>query len=163
MAKLGLALFSLVVGFGCGPTDQTIDIVHDPCEPLVLAPAPDATGAEVDGVSAAMALWQDRADARLTMDDVPGAMRLPIRFESAALAFFGLYDDEEGIVFVNADLEDPYERAVTITHEIGHAFGLVHVGRGERRSVMNPSNLDVLPTPEDVEALATIWGPCGTD
>ncbi|MBI2897861.1 MAG: hypothetical protein HYY06_30160 [Deltaproteobacteria bacterium] len=159
MAKvLGfLALWSLI---GCVATDNTIDIVHDPCEPLVLDPAPDATLPERESISAAMELWRAKAEARLTLDEVPGAMRLPIRFESAALAFYGLYDDEEGIVFVNRELEDSEERAVTITHEIGHSFGLVHVDRSERSSVMNPANLDVLPTPEDIEALSAIWGPC---
>ncbi len=159
MAKLGASL-ALVSLFGCAPTDHTIDIVHDPCEPLVLHPSADATEAERDSISAAMTLWREKAAARLTMDEVPGAMHLEIRFESAALAFYGLYDDEAGIIFVNSELEDPDDRAVTITHEIGHSFGLVHVDRGERSSVMNPANLDVLPTPEDVEALSGIWGPC---
>ena len=62
-------------------------------------------------------------------------------------------------MFINTDLAGA-PLAVTIAHEIGHAFGLVHVPADQRTSVMNPNNLVVEPTAEDVDTLATRWGGC---
>ncbi len=60
-------------------------------------------------------------------------------------------------MFINTDLAGA-PLAVTIAHEIGHAFGLVHVPAGQRTSVMNPNNLVIEPTAEDVDTLAMRWG-----
>ena len=51
-------------------------------------------------------------------------------------------------------------QAVTIAHEIGHAFGLAHVPAGERASVMNPGNLNIEPNADDAATLALRWGAC---
>ncbi len=104
--------------------------------------------------------WNEVAGTRLTLEDVAGAARLPVEFEEAAPAFFGIYLDEEGRVVINRRLTEPHGRAVTIAHEMGHAFGLVHLEPETDISVMNPANLEVEPTPEDAGRLAEIWGRC---
>jgi predicted Zn-dependent protease len=48
-----------------------------------------------------------------------------------------------------------------IAHELGHAFGLVHVSPDTRPSVMNPGNTTVAPNDGDRAALEALWGTCG--
>jgi hypothetical protein len=50
--------------------------------------------------------------------------------------------------------------ADVIAHEIGHAFGLVHVTG--RASVMNAGNIDVAPNAGDAADLSALWGACDT-
>ena len=69
------------------------------------------------------------------------------------------HDAPNGQVFINTDLSGE-ALAITITHEIGHAYGLRHVSADQRTSVMNPNNLVVEPTSEDVDTLAMRWGVC---
>jgi hypothetical protein len=64
------------------------------------------------------------------------------------------------VVYVNLALTDRHERAVTIAHEVGHAFGLIHVDRAVRSSVMNQGNLEVEPSPADHHELTALWGDC---
>jgi Zn-dependent peptidase ImmA (M78 family) len=103
----------------------------------------------------------------MTMDAGPGSTALatstpmvPLTFQVAAAPFHGLYDDRAGRIFVNEDLTDVAPLRITIAHEIGHAFGLPHVSASVRRSLMNTGNTTVSITPEDVDALAAIWGRC---
>ena len=65
-----------------------------------------------------------------------------------------------GVVYINEAIEDDRARAVTVAHEMGHAFGLFHVAAEERASLMNPGNLSVGLTPADVETLIGLWGSC---
>ena len=88
-----------------------------------------------------------------------GAPGLPIHFQNAAPPFHGFYDAPSGQVFINTDLSGA-PLTITIAHEIGHAFGLVHIPADQRSSVMNPNNLVVEPTAEDVDTLANRWGGC---
>ena len=85
---------------------------------------------------------------------------MPLAFQVAAAPFHGLYDDGAGRIHVNEDLTDVGPLHITIAHEIGHAFGLPHVSASVRRSLMNTGNTTVGITPEDVDALAAIWGRC---
>ncbi len=85
---------------------------------------------------------------------------MPLLFQVAAPPFHGLYDNQAGRIFINADLTDVDPLRITIAHEIGHAFGLSHVSPSVRPSLMNSGNLTIGITPEDVEALAAIWGRC---
>ena len=59
-------------------------------------------------------------------------------------------------------MDDDRQRAVTIAHEIGHAFGLLHVSVDDDASVMNDGNLVTEPNGFDVDALRSLWGACGT-
>lgn len=138
--------------------DATINITHDVCAPLTLVPT-GASAVQRDGIEAALALWRARGMSTLVVDEpVAGAPALEVRFEVAAAAFHGVYDDEAGVVYVNAALTSPSALAIVIAHELGHAFGLPHVT--ERASLMNPGNLVLPPTLEDEAALVALWGAC---
>ena len=63
------------------------------------------------------------------------------------------------VIFINDEL-DGDELMLTTAHELGHAFGLTHVDPGMRRSVMNPNNITVSPTSDDVAKLHALWGTC---
>ena len=161
--SLAVGLSLLIAVAACAPEQIPPGeaVAFDPCEPLLLMPASTATAAERDGIAAGAVLWNAIAGTRLTVADAgaSGDVLLPIHFQSAAAAFHGLYDPTNGQVFINTDLSGGAQ-AVTIAHEIGHAFGLAHVPSGERASVMNPGNLNVEPNADDVATLALRWGAC---
>ncbi len=156
-----LSLSFLVVGLvacaGGGETEK-IDIVFDPCEPLVLE-VQEGNSEEESRVADAIDLWNQRAGSMLTLDEVEHAPLLPVVFDDAPAAFNGHYDDEDAVVYINHDLNGR-ETAITVAHELGHAFGLYHVRAEERASVMNHGNLVVEPNESDVDALEAVWGAC---
>ena len=149
---------------GCAADDGgAIEVVHDACRPLRVA-AEGGTAEQLASLDDAIAFWHARgvsAPERVHPDDA--AADLVVRFEEAAGNFHGLYDGERATIFVNSVLDDRRERAVTIAHELGHAFGLVHVDRDQRASVMNRANLTVSPTGADAEAIVELWGACSGD
>jgi len=112
----------------CAASDDTIDRTFDPCAFDVADVATDA-----------VALWN--------LERTPGAPMIDVQFEDAAPAFHGHYDDERGIVLINSAITEPHALSVVIAHELGHAFGLPHIG--DRASVMNRGNLAIEPTAED--------------
>jgi hypothetical protein len=128
----------------------------------LVAPAADTTAEEWAGVDAAMELWHAVGGPPISRQaghhPVAGLQTLPIGFERAAPSFFGLYRPAQADILINRALIDPRARAITIAHEMGHAFGLAHV-KG-RRSLMNPGNLQVLPAAEDVRLINERRGPC---
>ena len=144
---------------GAGGESAGDPIAFDACAPLPLLTDAGLTDAEAAGVVAGAALWNQRAGTHLMMAPDPGAVGLPIHFQNAAAPFHGFYDAPSGQVFINTDLSGA-ALAVTIAHEIGHAFGLVHVPADQRTSVMNPNNLVVEPTAQDIDTLAMRWGVC---
>lgn len=132
----------------------------NPCEPLVVGLDPGVTDAERASAEAAVARWNRVAATRLTTADAHAPV-VPLHFQEAAYAFHGLYDDARGVVYVNQALaSDPAACSVVIEHELGHAFGLLHVPASTRSSLMNPGNLTMGPTPADVAAVASRWGAC---
>jgi hypothetical protein len=147
-----------------GPGNNDSPVTYSPCEPLAVMTEPDITPAELAGVSAGIALWNNRAATRLMLSGDSGssiAAAVPVRFQQAAAPFHGFYDSHAGLIFINRQLGTEHERAVTVAHELGHAFGLVHVAVGARPSVMITGNLVVEPTLSDVDDLAALWGRCG--
>jgi hypothetical protein len=165
-ARLGAVISSLACAVGCGQgagVSGGPDIAYDACAPLALMSDPGSTDTAAAGIAGAIALWNAKAGTHLMLPGGPGATGaagLPIHFQAAAAPFHGLYDAPRGQVFINTDLSGA-PLTITITHEIGHAFGLVHVPPDQRSSVMNPNNLNVEPTAEDVDTLANRWGVCG--
>ena len=117
----------------------------------------DATAAQQTSVADALSLWSARGISAFALGDADG---VDVVFTSGNPAVYGYYDDTAGIVYVNATVTDPAQRAVTIAHELGHALGLVHVPAQVRASVMNPGNLSVDPTDGDVAAVVARWGEC---
>jgi hypothetical protein len=167
----GSALAAAVT-LGCAPAPASGGpaVTFDPCTPVMLIPDANATADQVAGVAAGAALWNASAGADvLTTSALPSplpgdggvAPTLPIHFQTAAAPFHGLYDAPNGQIFINEDLTGE-ELAITVAHEVGHSFGLVHIPPDQRASLMNPGNLTVLPTPQDVATLAGLWGRCGS-
>src|SRR5687767_1802091 len=125
---------------------------------MALVAADDATDAERRAIDDGAAMW--RALGAYSFGGGEGAQRIDIVFQDAAAAFHGFYDDTIGVVFINRGLDDDHQRAVTVAHELGHAFGLLHVETRARPSVMNPANLSIEPNADDAAALAELWGSC---
>jgi hypothetical protein len=153
-------LVALVALVACGDPvgDTTLDITFDPCEAIELVPAVGTDAGQLAAIDAAAGMWRDAAGVRI--DRAPGGAALAIRFEDAALAFRGVYLDEEGVVVVNRGLDGAKAQEIAIAHEIGHALGLWHVDDDERTSVMNPGNLSIRPNDGDAAELAALWGDC---
>jgi hypothetical protein len=161
--RLSLLLVAALLG-GCAAdtADDTLQVVYDPCEPVALSPAPGAGADEVASLDRAIDMWRRMGTTGLdrAQPDAPRSGRvLEVRFETAARVFYGVYDDESGVVFINRRLSDDHARAVTIAHEVGHAFGLPHIAG--RDSVMNPKNLVHEPNAGDGDSLRALWGDCG--
>ena len=165
---LTVLLASVAAACGGSSSDSVVSAVRfDPCHPLALVVGAGTSGDRAAGVRAAADLWNGAARAQLSVDEAPTApaldatgaasATLPVDFQPAAAPSHGFYDPN-GQVLINDDLT-ARPLAVTIAHEVGHAFGLVHVTG--RPSVMNAGNLDVEPNDGDVAALAALWGNCG--
>ncbi len=146
---------------GCATkTDSTIDLVFDPCTTRVVAGA-GATPSQLASIDRALELWNRAAGLSLErVSDPPSDTVIEVSFVPTIAALRGVYDDEVGAVMINRDIEADEERALTIAHELGHAFGLHHVSVDERASLMNPGNVRVPPTAEDVDELRASWGNC---
>lgn len=158
---LALASLALIALPACGSqhNDQTIDTVYNPCEPLVVVTEPDATAAHIESVDQALRMWNDLAPLQLTRQPVADAPRIPVVFEKGAPFVHGVYEDQTGEVIVNTELSDR-ERTITVAHELGHAFGLHHVDRDQRRSLMNAGNLETTLTEHDVAVVLQRWNGC---
>jgi hypothetical protein len=137
--------------------DRVLDVTFDPCGALVIAPAPALTADQRGAIDDALALWAAvlPVDAQVDRAAPPG---LVVRAETASPAFFGVYLDETGEIVINQTLPDRHAIAMTLAHELGHAFGLWHVT--DRTSVMAPDNREVPPLPADADAVRALWPSC---
>lgn len=136
----------------------TMALNFDPCTPLTLVPEAGATSAELLSIDDAVAMWHAAGVSHLSRLDGPGAQHVPVRFQQAAPNFFGLYADHTGEIYVNTLLTDRKQRAITVAHELGHAWGLWHVDPVSRISVMNKDNLKIAPLSTDAHAVLEHWG-----
>jgi hypothetical protein len=150
----------LLVGAGCSADtdDRFLDITYDPCDARVLTDD-DATNEELQNLGAAFELWNQSGGFRLQRSERGSAQPLVVHFRRSLGPFHGYYDDEVGQISIHRGLQDRAE-AVTIAHELGHAFGLWHVKASARASVMNPGNTTVVPTERDVDSVRALWGNC---
>lgn len=154
-----------VVASACGAQDDDITLTFEPCEPLVLEPAANASLEERQSIEDAAEMW-NLYGTRISLADAEEeeeAETIPIEFEDAAPMFFGVYRDEMGDVVINDNIDGRYKRAIVVAHELGHAFGLEHVEHNERPSVMVPGNADVGPTDSDANVLQQMWPNCELD
>jgi Matrixin len=161
--RFSLVVVAALLGACAADTgDDSLEVVFDPCDPVSLLPA-DANADERASVDSAIEMWGlmgigalARAPEGAALDPTAGVIE--VRFEEAAPLFYGVYDDESGVVFINRRLADDHARAVTIAHEVGHALGLPHIS--DRDSVMNPENLVHEPNADDAGDLRSLWGDC---
>jgi Zn-dependent peptidase ImmA (M78 family) len=123
----------------------------------MIVAAPTASADQQASIDDAIAMWRARGVTGLEIGDLP---TVTIAFRDAADAVHGFYDDTSATVYVNLRLEDRAQRAITIAHELGHAFGLLHIAATLRPSVMNSGNVTISPTAQDEAELATLWGAC---
>lgn len=145
----------------CGSPDgaETIETVFDPCQPLVVETDQALSQAQSQSIDDALAMWNAAGPLKLTRQAVADAPRIPVRFERSVGFMHGYYEDETGEVIVNRRLTR-HEHSVVLAHELGHAFGLYHVSPSQRRSLMNPGNLDTELTDADVERVVQLWPSC---
>jgi hypothetical protein len=143
----GSLLLLLCVTACSGPADDAATLRFDPCAPLSLVSADQAS------IDAAVAAWQA---AGVTL--APGGDVIPVVFvDGASSSEYGLYDDTTGTIYVNSSVRAA-DRPVVIAHELGHALGLVHLTT--RPSVMNPDNLVTPPLAADAAEVVALWGAC---
>jgi hypothetical protein len=153
-----LAVLGVSAGAGCsGDQDESIDIVHDVCAPPRLM-APTATEVQALGIDLSTQLWRARGVPQLGLGATESIIE--VRFEGSSSPSFGYYDDETGVIYINAQISDPSVLSIVIAHELGHAFGLLHVERDDRASLMNPGNIATPPTEADQHELERLWGVC---
>jgi hypothetical protein len=140
------------------PDDSvTFEHVFDACTPLAIN-APAASDAQRASIAAAADLWA-AVGVVGARDGDAGSGGVTIVFEPSTPSSFGFYDDSASTIYVDEALADR-ERGIVIAHELGHAFGLIHVPMTERISVMNAGNLDADPTIDDRDAVAARWTDC---
>jgi hypothetical protein len=158
----------------CSADPSASYLARDPCAALVVNAA-DATPLELDGITAAFALWREHGVSAFDANPITanpitaipaGAMPtgtvdpIAIRFDDAAETFHGVYDPPSATITINRALTDRATLAIVIAHELGHVFGLAHVPAATRASLMNPGNLATPPTDADQRTLETLWGTC---
>lgn len=173
---IAFALAALTPACGGDPPHAAL-VIYDACAPISIVTSPTITPAQALGVAGGFALWNQRAGTRIsspapagggaaTPGDAgadagpPPAPRVSLVFQPAAPPFHGLYDDQHATIFINDDLVDLHPLEVTVAHELGHVFGLVHIDPAVRSSLMNSGNLTVEPTAQDLQVLAAQWGRC---
>ena len=167
LSPLRDAILTIGLGLGLGlvaacASESAVERTYDRCSPLTIALAPGASVAEVSGVEGAILAWSEVLPTQLAIGT--GAQShdvLPLHFESG-VSYRAMYWDSLGVISVSRDLLDPADYPVAIAHELGHAFGLLHVDTSERPSVMNVGNLTRGPTADDAAAVRALWESCGS-
>jgi hypothetical protein len=147
-------LLASLVACSSGGGDVSINVTHDVCTPITIS-SPTANAAQLAAIDDAFALWRSHGVETLERADQG---LIEVRFEPASGLFFGLYDDESSVIYINQTITDQAKLQIVIAHELGHSFGLAHVSG--RSSLMNPGNTTVLPTAEDDADVQRLWGPC---
>lgn len=156
----------LVLVLGIAPacsSEERVETVYDPCSPLTIVVEDGVTAEELGGIEGAIALWNAVLPTQIAIGSGPKAPdALPIRFEPGEPFYRGIYWDATGDISIARDRLASGDYALAIAHEMGHAFGLLHVAKTERLSVMNVGNLAVPPTEQDATLVRARWDTCGS-
>ena len=150
-----MLLILLLLLAACGDEKSSFVTVFDPCEPLTLVPASDASEQQLASVREAIDMWNTVAATELTLE--PEGRELPIRFVDTKL-FLGFYDDKAEVIRLARRVNEERPMAVVLAHELGHSFNLHHVD--DEGSVMHEGNWRVAPSAADAASLEAEWGPC---
>lgn len=159
MSRLPLLPVAAALLFACSdPTagDSTA-IAYDPCQPLTVTTVGATSSLQRQAIDDAIAMWRD-AMPNTALDRDGDGESLPVEFRAAAPFFHGIYVAHEGVILVNSGITERRALAITLAHELGHAFGLEHADGG--MSVMIRGNADIEPAAADVRALEARWGAC---
>lgn len=106
------------------------------------------------------ASWKTSGKLDGARDNLPALAEekaLLVTFRELSPILNGTYVDEDGEILINNALSEK-EQAVTLAHEMGHAFGLLHVENSP--SVMNAGNKTTAPTDEDADLMRALWSSC---
>ncbi len=159
------SLFVLVGGIALSAcaSDETVEVVFDPCTDLRIAVSSVADPADAAAVDAAMAEWSHVLPVHyeIVHDASPDVLR--VRFSSGDSYFRAIYWDAVGTVEISRDRLAPADYPLAVAHELGHSFGLLHVDPSVRTSVMNVGNLSVSPTQDDAAEVSARWDSCRRD
>jgi hypothetical protein len=157
--RYAIPLALLLAGCSNGPPNTVLDVTYDPCATTALELPEEATPDQRLAAQRALDLWSDVLGSTVSLEPEGATASVPIVFERGAPIFHGLYDDVEGVIYLNEVVEGE-ALAVTLAHELGHAFGLWHVAPRERSSVMNPGNDVVVPDATDAASVRALWPSC---
>lgn len=142
--------------------DDGVDITFDPCSSLTLVPGGGTTQLEQSSMQGAIDHWSRVLPTRITVggwpdDDSPA---LPVFFESGDTFYRAVYWDSIGEISISREKLAAADWPLALAHEMGHAFGLLHIDAEERASVMNVGNLEVVPNEQDAAAIRALWPAC---
>jgi hypothetical protein len=142
--------------------DDSIDITFDPCSPLTIVPSSGTSALEVQSIEAAILAWSRVIPTQIEVGaGSPEADTLAVAFESGDTFYRATYWAGVGKISISREGIAPDDYAVALAHEMGHAFGLLHVSSDVRASVMNTGNLELEPTDADALAVRDLWDTCG--
>jgi hypothetical protein len=160
--SLAVAATALVAACSGADAPSPFAVTYDPCRAVELVPAETLSPVQRQSIDDAIAMWRAVLPPAALPGDDAGAVALPIAFEDAAPFFHGIYLPDEGRILINSGIAEPHALAVTVAHELGHAFGLPHADEPGLGSVMLRGNYEIEPAEIDARALAELWGDCAS-